>query len=117
MNQTQTNTPVRTFELRSAADLLPQVTAQLANNAARAGKDAYNYLADLRSMPASKIQDSLSKLDLPSIRAREVAHVTEAALAVAAAALMDVSRLRRMTGTERIGEAMTLLDDRLSAGW
>lgn len=101
----------------AAGDLLAQVVAALGPAASRAGKDAYDYLSSVHAASAPRIQEVLVCLDLPSIRLRSASDPIEAALAVAAAALLDAARGRRLTGTERIREALDLLDDRLAAGW
>jgi hypothetical protein len=98
-------------------DLLQQVATVLGASAARVAKNAYDYLSSVRAQPVLEVQDTLAKLDLASISLRDPKTPVEAALAISAAAVLDVGRARRLTGVERIDAALELLDQRLSAGW
>lgn len=98
--------------------LMGQLITHLGNSEAyRAGKAAYDYLDHARSLSAVQIQAVLTALSLQSIRLRDLRDHTDAALAVAAAALLDGSKGRRFTGAERIDAALEILDDKLAGGW
>lgn len=103
--------------IRVESPLLPQVTDRLADRASLAGKNAYAFLLAVRERTASEIAKDLSSLTLSSIGKRDLSDSVGAALAVAAAALLDGSRGKRLTGAERIDLALDLLDEELSAGW
>jgi hypothetical protein len=69
---------------------------------------------------ASEIRDTMASLSFGSLQHRDLANETEAALAFAAAAVLDTTKASsgvRMTATELLEAAMTRLDDELSAGW
>lgn len=97
--------------------LLAQVTAPLGNRRYLAGKQAYDFLGEMLTKPVTEIHAQIQHLGLPSIGVRDLNDQTEAALAVAAAAILDGSRGVRATVTEQLERAMRQLDDELSAGW
>lgn len=105
-------------ELQLNQPLLEQVTAKIGVSAAYlAGKNAYDYLDHVRGLSAVQIQTTLSLLGLGSIRGRDLHDQGDAALAVAAAALLDGSKGRRVTGAEQIDLALDLIDEKLAGGW
>ena len=113
---TKPATEFATDILMDGTPLLPQVVALL-DNAYRAGKDAYDLLAELRSYSAVKIAMRLSQMGIHSIKTRDLTDPMGAALAVATAALLDGSRGTRATGVERIDLAMDILAEQLAADW
>lgn len=108
---------IRTARVSVAAPLLPQVTALLPNRYL-AGKQAYDFIGNLLdATPAMELQSHVENLGLSSIATRDLDDPVAAALAVAAAAILDASKGVRATVSERLELAMGLLDSELSAGW
>ncbi len=97
--------------------LLRQVTRQAGGRKYQIGKLAYDYIHSVLATPAENISSVVAALGLPSIGSRRIEDDTEAALAVAAAAVLDVSKGRRLTATEQLEAACDYLDDELAAGW
>lgn len=97
--------------------LLAQVGNQLGGRRYLAGKDAYDYLGNMLTKPVTEIRSCLSHLGLSSVATRDLDDDVEAALAVAAAAILDSSKGVRATVTEQLERAMRMLDDELAAGW
>lgn len=105
-------------QLTIQSPLLAQVTDLLGNRRYLAGQQAYEFLSHLLvNSTASEMQAAVAHLGLASITKRDLENPTEAALAVAAAALLDSTRGRRATVSEQLDLAMRHLDNELSAGW
>lgn len=108
----------RTAQISIQAPLLAQVTALLGSRRYLAGKQAYEFLAHLlANSTASEMRSQMSHLGLASIAKRDLEDPTEAALAVAAAALLDSARGLRATVSEQLDLALRHLDSELAADW
>lgn len=108
----------RIAQLAVQNPLLAQVTDLLGNRRYLAGQQAYEFLAHLlEGSTAAEMRAQMAHLGLASIAKRDLADPTEAALAVAAAALLDSTRGLRATVSEQLERAMRHLDSELSAGW
>lgn len=121
MNATATQAPAsKSLITINGAPLLQQLAATTGSERYRYGKLAYDYLGDVVGRSASDVRDTIASLSFSSLQRRDLGNETEAALAFAAAAVLDTTKAaagRRMTATELVEAAMTRLDDELSAGW
>ncbi len=115
MISTQSTTSVRL--VADGSPLLAQVIAPLGNSKYRVGKLAYDYLNSIADRPAQELSGLLSHLGYGSIGERDLTSENEAALAVAAAAILDSSKNRRLTVSEQLEAASDYLDKELAAGW
>ena len=111
-------TTTQRISLVLSRPLAGQVARALGSRAARTAKDAYDYLNNVRGQGASEAHAAVTAMSsLSALPERDLSAPTSAALAIASAAILDVSKgSGRRTAGERIEAAMDLLDDEFSAG-
>jgi hypothetical protein len=118
MTATATTTTKKNAFRIDGSPLLPQLSAAAGADKYRHGKLAFDYLGNVAARPAQEIRDTLDLMNLASLNSRDLGNETDAALAFATAAVLDVRRKGgRMTSTELIETAMERLDEELAAGW